>query len=158
MLEIDIFMKIYFYNEIERTANTIGDYDRKKCWLCEKKLESTTRCSEWEKQPKLICRGIVMVEDHCHLTGQLKWLVGLSKSNLNTQKSHTSFAPTLSHKFFGCHCHRIFEKFFDTATERKDLKKLGEIVIANPSENYILLRIGCLKLFGSLQVFECQFR
>ena len=82
MLELEAYMKKYFKNEKEKNPNAIGDHDGTNCWLCEKDLESTRRCSLCEKtgHPHIICGKNRIVKDYCHLTGKFRRLAH-NKSN-----------------------------------------------------------------------------
>ena len=136
MLEIESYMKNFFKNEIEFNLDTIPeDYDQTTCWLCEKEF----KLQDMKENP--------VVKDHCHLTGIFRGLAHNS-CNLNTRKAHTSFVPILFHNFSGYDCHLIFEKLVNMAT-KKNIKIIENDIIAKSSENYISVKIGCLKYLDS---------
>ena len=143
MLEIESYMKTYFKNEIEINLDTIPEnYDQTTCWLCEK-----------EFKPKDVKENSI-VRDHCHLTGRFRGLAH-NNCNLNTRKAHTSFVPILFHNFSGYDCHLIFEKLVNMATE-KNIKINENDIIANSSENYISVKIGCLKFLDSYRFLDAS--
>ena len=138
MLEIESYMKTYFKNELEINLDTIPEnYNQTTCWLCEK---------EFKENP--------IVRDHCHLTGKFRGLAH-NNCNLNTRKAHTSFVPILFHNFSGYDCHLIFEKLINMAT-RKNIKINESDIIAKSSENYISVKIGCLKFLDSYRFLDAS--
>ena len=140
MLEIESYMKTYFKNELEINTNKIPEnFDESICWLCEKKFQSKENS---------------IVKHHCHLTGRFRGLAHNS-CNLNTQKVHTSFVPILFHNFSGYDCHLIFEKLINMATE-KNIKINENDIIAKSSENYISVKIGCLKFLDSYRFLDAS--
>ena len=143
MLEIESHMKTYFKNELEINPDTIPEnYDQNTCWLCEKEFKP----KDLKENP--IVRG------HCHLTGRFR---GLAHNSciLNTRKAHTSFVPILFHNFSGYDCHLIFEKLINMATE-KNIKINENDIIAKSSENYISVKIGCLKFLDSYRFLDAS--
>ena len=143
MLEIESYRKTYFKNELEINLDTIPEnYDQTTCWLCEK-----------EFKPKAVKENPV-VKDHCHLTGRFRGLAHIS-CNLNTRKAHTSFVPILFHNFSGYDCHLIFEKIVNMAT-KKNIKINENDIIAKSSENYISVKIGCLKFLDSYRFLDAS--
>ena len=144
MLERENYMKNYFKNEIEINLDTIPEnYDKSTCWLCEKEYKR----KDIKDNP--------IVRDHCHLTGRFR---GLAHNNcsLNTRKGHTSFVPILFHNFSGYDSHLIFEKLINMATE-KNIKTNENDIIAKSSENYISVKIGCLKFLDSYRFLDASF-
>ena len=136
MLEIESYMKTYFKNELEINLDTIPEiFDQTTCLLCEKKF----RPKDMKENP--------IVKDHCHLTDKFR---GLAHNNINltTRKAHTSFVPIIFHNFSGYDCHLIFEKLNNMATKKK-IKKNENDIVAKSSENYISVKIGCLKFLDS---------
>ena len=106
MLEIKVYMKNYFKNELQINLETIPkNFDQTNCWLCEKAFKP----KDEKENP--------VVKDHCHLTGKFR---GLAQNNcyLNTRKAHTSFVAKIFHNFLGYDCHLIFEKLVNMATEK----------------------------------------
>ena len=95
-----------------------------------------------------------IVRYHCHLTGRFR---GLSHNscNLNTRKAHTSFVPILFHNFSGYDCHLVFEKLVNMATKR-NIKINENDIIAKSSENYISVKIGCLKFLDSYRFLDAS--
>ena len=143
MLEMESYMKIYFKNELEINLDTIPEnYDQTTCWLCEK-----------EFKPKDIKENPI-VRDHCHLTGRFRGLAH-NNCNLNTRKAHTSFVPILFHNFSGYDCHLIFEKLVNMATA-KNIKMNENDIKAKSSENYISVKLGCLKFFDSYRFLDAS--
>ena len=143
MLEIESYMKTYFKNEIEFNLDTIPEnYDQTTCWLCEKKFK-----------PKDLKENAI-VKDHCHLTGKFRGLAHNS-FNLNTRKEHTSFVPKIIHNFSQTHCHLIFEKLVNMAT-KKNIEINENDIIAKSSENYISVKIGCLKFLDSYRFLDAS--
>ena len=141
MFEIESYMKTYFKNELEINLNTIPqNFDESICWLCEK-----------EFKPKVMKENPI-VKDHCHLTGRFRGLAH-SNCNRNTRKAYTSFVPILFHNFSGNDCHLIFEKLINMATE-KNIKINENDFIAKSSENYISVKIGCLKFLDSYRFLD----
>ena len=132
MLEIEIYMKDVFKNELEINHDTISEnYDQTNCWMCKKKF----RPKDKKENPT--------GKDHCHLTGRFRGLAFIN-CNLNTRKAHTSFVPILFRNFSGYDCHLIFEKLVNMATA-KNIKINENGIIAKSSEIYISVKIGCLK-------------
>ena len=84
-------------------------------------------------------------------------LTGLAHNNcnLNTRKAHTSFVPILFHNFSGYDCHLIFEKLVNMAT-KKNIKINENDIIAKSSENYISVKIGCLKFLDSYRFLDAS--
>ena len=143
MLEIEGYMKVYFKNELEINLDTISEnYDQTTCWLCEKKFTPKVK----KENP--------VVKNHCHLTGKFRGLAHNS-CNLNTRKAHTSFVPILFHNFSGYDCHLIFEKLVNMAT-KKNIKINENDIIAKSSENYISVKIGCLKLLDCYRFLDAS--
>ena len=143
MLEIESYMKTYFKNELEINLDTIPEnYGHTTCWLCEKEIK-----------PKDVKENPI-VRDHCHLTGRFRGLAH-NNCNLNTRKAHTSFVPILFHNFSGYDCHLIFEKLINMATE-KNIKINENDIIAKSSENYISVKIGCLKFLDSYRFLDAS--
>ena len=143
MVEIKSYMKTYFQNEFEINLDTIPEnYDQTTCWLYEKGFK-----------PKDVKENPV-VKDHCHLTGKFRGLAQNS-CNLNTRKAHTSFVPILFHNFSGYDCHLIFEKLINMATE-KNIKINENGISAKSSENYISVKIGCLKFLDSYRFLKAS--
>ena len=141
MMEIENYMKTYFKNELEINLDTIPEnYDKTTCWLCEK-----------EFKPKDLKENPI-VTDHCHLTGRFRGLAH-NNCNLNARKAHTSFVPILFHNFSGYDCHLIFEKLINMAT-KKNIKINENDIIAKSSENYIYVKIGCLKILDSYRFLD----
>ena len=141
MMEIEGYMKTYFKNELDISLDTFsGNYDQTTCWLCEKKF----RPKDKKENP--------IVKDHCHLTGRFR---GLAHNNcsLNTRKTHTSFVPIIFHNFSGYDGHLIFEKLIDMATE-ENIKINENDIIAKSSENYISVKIGCLKFLDRYRFLD----
>ena len=142
MLEIG-FMKTYFKNELEINLDTIPEnYDQTTCWLCEKEF----RPKDKKENP--------IVKDHCHLTGRFRGLAH-NNCNLNTRKAHTSFVPILFHNFSRYDCHLIFDKLVNMATA-KNIKINEKDIIAKSSENYISVKIGCLKFLDSYRFLDAS--
>ena len=136
MLEIGSYMKSYFKIELVINLDTNSEnYDQSTCWLCEKEF----KLKDMKENP--------IVKDHCYLTGRFRGLAHNS-CNLNTRKAHTSFVPILFHNFSGYDCHLIFEKLVNMATA-KNIKINEKDIIAKSSENYISVKIGCLKFLDS---------
>ena len=143
MLEIESYMKNYFRNALEINLDTIPEnYDQTTRWLCEK-----------EFTPKDLKENPV-VRDHCHLTGRFRGLAH-NNCNLNTRKAHTSFVSILFHNFSGYDCHLIFEKLVNMATKKK-IKINENDIIAKSSENYISVKIGCLKFLDSYRFLDAS--
>ena len=143
ILEIESYMKTYFKNELEINPDTIPEnYNQTTCWLCEKKFS-----------PKDLIDNPI-VRDHCHLTGRFRGLAHYN-CNLNTRKAHTSFVPILFHNFSEYDCHLIFENLINTAT-KKNIKINENDIIAKSSENYISVKIGCLKLLDSYRFLDAS--
>ena len=143
MLEIESYMKTYFKNELKINLDTIPEnYDQTSCWLCEKKFKP----KDLKENP--------IVRDHCHLTGKFRGLAH-NNCNLNTRKAHTSFVPILFHNFSGYDCHLIFEKLINMATN-KNIKINENDIIAKSSENYISVKIGCLKFLDSYRFLDAS--
>ena len=136
-------MKTYFKNELEIIPDTIPEnYNQKTCWLCEKEFKFK------------VIKENPIVRDHCHLTGRFRGLAH-NNCNLNTRKAHTSFVPKLFHNFSGYDCHLIFEKLVNMATKKNI--KINEIdMIAKSSENYISVKIGCLKFLDSYRFLDAS--
>ena len=143
MLEIESYMKTYVKKELEIILDTIPEnYDQTTCWLCEK-----------EFTPKDL-KDNPVVRDHCHLTGRFRGLAH-NACNLNTRKAHTSFVPILFHNFSGYDCHLIFEKLVNMAA-KKNIKINENDIIAKSSENYISVKIGCLKFLDSYRFLDAS--
>ena len=143
MLEIESYMKTYFKNELEINLDTIPEnYDQTTCWLCEKEFKA----KNLKENP--------VVRDHCHLTGKFRGLAHIN-CNLNTRKAHTSFVPILFHNFSGYDCHLIFEKLVNMAT-KKNIKLNDSDIIAESSENYVSVKIGCLKFLDSYRFLDAS--
>ena len=143
MLEIESYMKTYFKNELEINFDTIPEnYDQTTCWLCEKEFKH----KDLKENP--------IVKDHCHLTGRFRGLA-YNSCNLNTRKAHTSFVTILFHNFSGYDFHLIFEKLVNMATE-KNIKINENDIIAKSSENYISVKIGCLKFLDSYRFLDAS--
>ena len=141
MLETESYMKNYPKKELEINLNAIPEnYDQSSCWLCEKEFE----LKDLKENP--------FVKDHCNLTGKFRGLAH-NNCNLNTRKAHTSFVPILFHSFSGYDSHLIFEKIVNMATER-NIKIREEDIIAKSSENYISVKIGCLKFLDSYRFLD----
>ena len=140
---LESYMKTYFKNELEIDLDTIPEnYKQTTCWLCEK-----------EYKPKDVKENPV-VRDHCHLTGNFRGLAH-NNCNLNARKAHTSFVPILFHNFSGYDCHLIFEKLVNTAA-KINIKKKENDFIAKSSENYISVKIGCLKFLDSYRFLDAS--
>ena len=143
MLEIESYMKTYFNNELEINPNKIPEnFVESICWLCAE-----------EFKPKDIKENPI-VKDHCHLTGRFRGLAH-NNCNLNAQKAYTSFVPIIFHNFSGYDCHLIFEKLINIATE-KNIKINDKDIIAKSSENYISVKIGCLKFLDSYRFLDAS--
>ena len=143
MLEIESYLKTFFKNELQINFDTIPEnYDQTTCWLCEKEFKPT----DVKRNP--------VVKDHCHLTGKLRGLAH-NNFNLNTRKAHTSIVPILFHNFSGYDCHLIFEKLIDMATE-KNIKIKENDITAKSSENYISVKLGCLKILESYRFLDAS--
>ena len=143
MLEIESYMKTYFKNELEIDLDTIPEnYNQTTCWLCEK-----------EFKPKDV-KECPVVRDHCHLTGRFRDLAH-NNCNLNAREAHTSFVPILFHNFSGYDCHLIFEKLINMAT-KKNIKINENDIIAKSSENYMSVKIGCLKVSDSYRFLDAS--
>ena len=143
MLEIESYMKNFFKIELEIDLDTIPEtFNLTTCWLCKKEF----RPKDKKENP--------IVKDHCHLTGRFRGLAHNS-CNLNTRKAHTSFVPKLFHNFSGYDCHLIFEKLIIMATE-KNIKINENDIIATSSENYISVKIGCLKFLDSYRFSDAS--
>ena len=95
------------------------------------------------------------VKNHGHLTGKFRGLA-YNKCNLNTRKAHTSLVPIFFHNFSEYDCHLIFEKLVNMATA-KSIKSKEEDMIAKSSENYISVKIGCLKIFDSYRFLDASW-
>ena len=136
-------MKTYFKNELEINLDTNSEnYDQTTCWLCEKEF----KLKDLEENP--------VVKDHCHLTGRFRGLAHNS-CNLNARKAHFSFVQILFHNFSGNDCHLIFEKLVNMATT-KNIKINENDIIAKSSENYISVKIGCLKFLDSYRFLDAS--
>ena len=143
MLEIESYMKMYFKNELEINSDTMPEnYNENNCWLCEKEYKT----KDVKENP--------IVKDHCHLTGRFRGLAH-NNCNLKTRKAHTSFVPILFHNFSGYDCHLIFEKLVNMAT-KKNIKINENDIIAKSSENYISVKIGCLKILESYRFLDAS--
>ena len=143
MLEIESYMKTYFKNELEINPDTIPEnYNENNCWLYEKEF----KLKDIKENP--------VVRDHCHLTGRFRGLAH-NNCNLNTRKAHTSFVPIIFHNFSGYDWHLIFEKLVNIAT-KKNIKINENDIIAKSSENYISLKIGCLKFLDSYRFLNAS--
>ena len=143
MLEIEGYMKNYFKSELEINLDTNPkNYDKSSCWLYEKEF----KLKDLKDNP--------VVKDHCHLTGKFRGLTH-KNCNLNTRKAHTSFVPILFHNFSGYDSHLIFEKLVNMATE-KNIKIIENDIIAKLSENYISVKIGCLKFLDSHRFLDAS--
>ena len=143
MLEIESCMKFFFKNELKINLDTIPEnYDQNTCWFCEREF----RPKDKKENP--------IVEDHCQLTGRIRGLAHNS-CNLNTRKVHTSFVPILFYNFSGYDCYLIFEKLVNMATA-KMIKINENDIIANSSENYISVKIGCLKVLDSFRFLDAS--
>ena len=143
MLETESYMKTYFKNELEIILDTIPEnYDQTTCWLCEK-----------EFKPKDV-KDNPIVRDHCHLTGKFRGLAH-NNCNLNTRKAHTSFVPILFHAYSSYDCHLMFEKLVNMATA-KNIKINGNDIKAKSSENFISVKIGCLKFLDSYRFLDAS--
>ena len=101
-----------------------------------------------------ICKENSIVKDHCHLTGKFRGLAH-NNCNLNTRKAYTSFVPILFLNFSGYDCHLIFEKLVNMASE-KGIKIKEENIIANSSENYISVKIGCLEFLDRYRFLDAS--
>ena len=55
------------------------------------------------------------------------------------------------HNIYGHDCHLIFEKIFSMATEKGN-KTDGVDILAKSSENYRLVKLGCLNFMDSLSI------
>ena len=143
MLEIESYMKNYFKKELEINSDTIPEnFDESTCWLCGKEF----KLEDLKENP--------IVRDHCHLTGRLRGLAH-NNCNLNTRKAHTSFVPIVFHNFSGDDCHLIFERLVNMATKKNN--KINENdIIAKSSENYISVKIGCLKFLDSYRFLDAS--
>ena len=143
MLEKESYMKTYFKNQFEIKPDTIPEnYDQNTCWLCQKEF----KLKDIKENP--------IVKDHCHLTGRFRGLAH-NNCNLNTRKAHTSFVPILFHNFSGYDCHLISEKLINMAT-KKNIKINENDIIAISSENYISVKIGCLKFLDSYRFLDAS--
>ena len=143
MLEIDGYKKNYCKNELEINLDTIpGNYDQSTCWLCEKEF----KYKGVKENP--------VVKDHCHLTGKFRGSAH-NNCNLNTRKAHTSFVPMHFYNFSGYDCHLKFEKLFKMSSE-KGIKIKEEDIIVKLSENYISVKIGCLKFLDSYRFLDAS--
>ena len=143
MLEIKDYMKTYFKNELEIVLDTITEiYDQTTCWLCEKEIKP----KDMKENP--------IVKDHSHLTGKFRGLAH-NNCNLNTRKAHTSFVPILFHAYSSYDSHLIFEKLVKMATA-KNIKINENDIIAKSSENYISVKIGCLKFLDSYRFLDAS--
>ena len=143
MLEIEGYKKIFFKNELEINFDTIPkNYCQTTCWLCEKEFN----LKDIKENP--------IAKDHCQLTGKFRGLAH-NNCNLNTRKAHTSFVPILFHNFSGYDCHLIFENLVNMATE-KNIKINENDIIAKSSENYISVKIGCLKFLDSYRLLDAS--
>ena len=143
MLEIEGDMKNYFISELEINLDTIPKtFDQTTCWLCEKEY----KLKDVKENP--------VVKDHCHLTGKFRGLAH-NNCNLNTRKAHTSFVPILFHNFSGYDCHLVFEKLVNMVT-KKNIKMNENDIIAKSSENYISVKIGCLKFLDSYRFLDAS--
>ena len=143
LLEKENYMKTYFKNEREINLDTIPEnYDKSTCWLCEKEF----KLKDVKENP--------VVKDPCHLAGKFRGLAH-KNCNLNTRKAHTSFVPILFHNFSGYDCHLIFEKLVNMAT-KKNVRINENDIIAKLSENYISVKIGCLKFLDSYRFLDAS--
>ena len=143
MLEIESYMKNYFKKELEINSDTIPEnFDESTCWLCGKEFKR----EDLKENP--------IVRDHCHLTGRLRGLAH-NNCNLNTRKAHTSFVPIVFHNFSGDDCHLIFERLVNMATKKNNKVNENDI-IAKSSENYISVKIGCLKFLDSYRFLDAS--
>ena len=110
-------------------------YDQTTWWLCETEFN----LRDVKENPS--------GKDHCPLTGKIRGLAHNS-CNLNTWKAHTLFVPILFHNFSGYECHISFETLVNMATKKNN--KINEKdIIAKSSENFISVKIGCLKFLDS---------
>ena len=143
MLEIESHMKNYFKNELEINPDPIPEnYNQNTCWLCEKEF----KLKDMKENP--------IVKDHFHLTGRFRGLAH-NNCNLNTRKAHTSFVPIIFHNFSCYDCHLIFEKLINIASE-KNIKINENDIIAKSSENYISVKIGCLKFLDRYRFLDAS--
>ena len=143
MLEIESYMKTFFKIGLEINSDTIPEnYNQNTCWLFEKVFKLK------------VIKENPIVKDHCHLTGSFRGLAH-NNCNLNTRKAHTSFVPILFHNFSGYDCHLIFEKLINMAT-KKNIKINENDMIAKSSENYISVKIGCLKFLDSYRFLDAS--
>ena len=136
-------MKTYFKNELGINLDTIQkNYYQTTCWFCEKEFKPKDK----KENP--------IVKDHYHLTGGFRGLAH-NNCNLNTRKAHTSFVPILFHNFSGYDCHLIFEKLVNMAA-KKNIRINENDIIAKLSENYISVKIGCLKFLDSYRFLDAS--
>ena len=143
MLEINGYLKNYFKIELEVSLDTIPEnYHQSTCWLCEKEF----KLKDVKEKP--------VVKHHCPLTGKFKGLAH-NNCNLNTQKAHTSFVRKRFHNFSAFDCHLIFEKLYSMSSE-KGIKIKEEDIIAKSSENYVSVKIGCLKFLDSYRYLDAS--
>ena len=143
MPELEGYMKNYFKDELEINLDTIPKiYDQSTFWFFEE-----------EFKPKNLKENPV-VEDQCLLTGEIR---GLAHNNcsVNTRKAHTLFVPILFQNFSGYDCHLILEKLVNMVTAKNNRIKEKDI-IAKSSENYISVKIGCLKFLESYRFLDAS--
>ena len=95
-----------------------------------------------------------IAKDHCHITSRFRGLANNS-CNLNTRKAHTSFVPIIFHNFPGYDCYLIFENVVIMATA-KNIKINENDIIAKSSENFISVKIGCLKFLDSYRFLDAN--
>ena len=148
MLEIDIYVKNCFKNDIELNSATLIACVAKadstsharsanKCWLCEKE----NKIKDKKENP--------VDEGHCQISGSFIELAH-KKFNLNTQKGQSAFVPILVQNFSAYDSHLIFRKSINMSTG-KGIKINEEDIIAKSSESYISVKTGCLKFLDSFR-------
>ena len=94
------------------------------------------------------------IKDHCQITGRFRELAH-NICNLNTRKAHTSFVQILFHNSSGYDCHLVFEELVNMATAKNNNIN-GNDIIAKSSENYISVKIGCLKFLDSFRFLDAS--
>ena len=89
------------------------------------------------------------VRDHDHLSGMYRGPAH-NVCNLKAQQLKSNFVPILFHNFSGYDCHLIFEHLINKAIEigfdKDDIK-----IIPKSIENFISLKIGCLRFLDSFR-------
>ena len=155
IFEIEKKSSEYYLTNLPINMSEQNEIDFKNsdvCWLCDKMF---IKCLNQENCEQYNCE-CKKVKDHDHLTGLYRGAAH-KNCNLQTKQKKSNFVPVFFHNFSGYDCHLIFEQLINTAIEigfeKEDIK-----IIPKSMENYISLKIGCLRFLDSYRFLQSSLQ